>query len=700
MKKFFNIEQALFDSKNENDNFTINFEGDRHTLTEGVQFVSSSSTFTDGETGKAFEGLGENRFAVRKTNKKSGIEVESIYELFGNVVRQHNRVKNNGEKKKNLINFSSAMIKIPVDGVLVWEDERRFKVHYCKSGWSIENQWKTGSLTELGISPMRKYDGGSVSFFTLRSEGSWSTGRYYPIIIIEDVEKGCAYFMEHEGGVSWEISIGVRGGKGGTCLMLECGNADIHHDGFCRAMNVGDEFSTTAAVYGKAEGGFEEAIKMLTEYKRKTSLKKWKNGIPPVCYNVFMGAVYGKCNGKNLPKLIHAAADLGCELFCIDAGWYSSIDGAVNNMGDYLPADERFSPYSLSDILDMINGCGMIPGLWFELEACPDSAAFPKTNKAATLMRNGEVLSKPMGFYDLTNVDVYKYLMSAVDKAYKCGMRYIKNDYNNSTGIGYGNTCDDFSHNNRKAFEAICRFIDEIYEKYPDMIIENCGSGAMRADNGTLSHFHLQSTSDQEMFYSYASIAASAMSLMPPEKAGNWAYPYFLGEDEYEDFDGGAETEFLIERNLSGEKSIFSMINGMLGVMYMSGRIDYLDEKNYALVRDGVEVYKKIRPFISSAYAIYPTGMSTIGKREFITAGLLNEKRTKIYLAVWKVDAPNDEVMIDLSRYINGKANVKMIYPKEDKKCRFTYSDTVGRLTVRLSGERFMARLFEIAAEE
>lgn len=35
----------------------------------------------------------------------------------------------------------------------------------------------------------------------MRSEGSWSTGRYYPIIVIEDLEKGCTYFMEHDGGI-------------------------------------------------------------------------------------------------------------------------------------------------------------------------------------------------------------------------------------------------------------------------------------------------------------------------------------------------------------------------------------------------------------------------------------------------------------------------------------------------------------------
>ena len=95
------------------------------------------------------------------------------------------------------------------------------------------------------------------------------------------------------------------------------------------------------------------------------------------------------------------------------------------------------------------------------------------------------------------------------------------------------------------------------------------------------------------MYYNYPLIAASALSLMPPEKAGNWAYPYFLGENEYKDFDAGENTEFLIERNKDGEQTTFAMINVMLGVLYMSGRIDYLDDKNRLLAKEGIDTYKK-----------------------------------------------------------------------------------------------------------
>ena len=85
-----------------------------------------------------------------------------------------------------------------------------------------------------------------------------------------------------------------------------------------------------------------------------------------------------------------------------------------------------------------------------------------------------------------------------------------------------------------------------------------------------------------------------------------------------------------------------------------------------------------------------------MGKREFITAGLINREKNKIYLAVWKVDAPNDDIVIDLARYINGDARVNLVYPQNDNKCKFNYAVSTKKLTVKLEGSKYMARLFEI----
>lgn len=675
------------------ENVIVNFEGDTHVFTEGVAFTSSSSTFADGEKEYDVKKRG-NGADIVITNKDSGVELSQHYDFFGNVIRQHNEIKNLNDDEKNLTNISSAMFAFPYKGLIPWTDERRFRLHICKSAWSAEAQWHSGSLMDFGLNPMRWLENGiqGPGRIIISSKGSWSTGSYYPLVILEDLEKGETYFMEHEGGVSWKIVIGFWEDE----LVFDCGSADIHMDGFNVKMKKGNTFATTAAVYGKVDGGFEEAVAALTDYKRAVSKRKWEKDIPPVCYNVFMGAIYGLPNEKNLKKLIPAAAKIGCEVFCIDAGWYRDRGDTNYAMGDYPPNDSLFGKDGLEGILKLIKDYGMLPGLWFEIEAAGEGSICAKLSENSMLKRNGNVVSENRGFFDLTDIKVREYLLNEIDRAYKIGMRYIKNDYNYSTGIGVGSEIGEYNKNERIRDKAIGDFIDEIYRRYPDIIIENCGSGAMRADNGTLAHFHIQSTSDQELYYNYASVSAASNSIMPPEKAGNWVGNYFLSEEEYEEFDKGENTDYLIERNKSGEATIFSMINGILGVPFVTGRIDYFDDVNFDLAKEGIDCYKELRDEISKSYAVYPTGTELMGKRAYITHGLINKERTSLYLAVWKVDAKEDEAVVDLSKYVGANAGVEMLYPKNDVKCPFIYAKSTKRLTVKMSDEKYMARLFKI----
>ncbi len=677
------------------ENFIVNFEGDLHTFTEGVAFTSSSQSFSSGE--KEFKKeITENGAKIVVENKKSGVEITERYEFFGDTVRQCNTVKNNSNEEKQLINISSAMLAVPYKGIIPWNDERRFRLHICKQAWSVEAQWHSGSLTDFGLNPIRFLESGmqGPGRIIVSSNGSWSTGAYYPLVILEDLEKGEAYFMEHEGGLSWKITIGFWENN----IVLDCTSADINLDGFFKKLAKGESFTTTKAVYGRVDGGFEEAIKALTAYKRAATAVQWKNNVPLVCYNTFMGAVYGLPNEDNLKALIPAAAKMGCEVFCIDSGWYRAPGDTSFPMGDYRPNDKLFGADGLAGIIKMISDYNMIPGLWFEFEAGGEGSVCARLNADTMHKRNGKVISAARGFLDLTNPDVREYLFGETDRVYKMGVRYIKNDYNCSTGIGVNTSGGTYNENERARAAALTDFIDEIYARYPDMIIENCGSGGMREDGDTLAHFHVQSTSDQELYFNYAPIAAASTALMPPEKAGNWANPYFVREDENEDFVKNPNPSLLQERNKSGEATVFSMINGMVGVPFVSGRIDCFDEKNFLLAKEAVDVYKKMRADTVKAYPVYPTGTATVGKREYVTLGLINDENKTMYLAVWRVNACQDEIMIDLSKYVGQGASVEMLYPRNDTKCPFTYANALRRLTVKAEGEKYMARLFKITS--
>ena len=211
------------------ENFIINFEGDTHVLTEGVAFTSSSESFCVGQ--KEYN-KGDGIKSVYNIDTK--IKVDQHISLFDDVIVQYNTVINKGDDTKILTNISSAMFAIPYKGLIAWNDKRRFKLHICKSAWSAEAQWHSGSLADFGLNPIRHFEKGiqGPGRIILQSKGSWSTGTYYPLVILEDLEKGKTYFMEHEGGLSWKIVIGIENDN----LVFDCGSADIHINGFCKKL--------------------------------------------------------------------------------------------------------------------------------------------------------------------------------------------------------------------------------------------------------------------------------------------------------------------------------------------------------------------------------------------------------------------------------------------------------------------------------
>lgn len=120
-------------------------------------------------------------------------------------------------------------------------------------------------------------------------------------------------------------------------------------------------------------------------------------------------------------------------------------------------------------------------------------------------------------------------------------------------------------------------FIENLYQEFPNLMIENCGGGALRSDHKTLRHFALQSTSDQELYENNPSILMGSLLQYPPEKAGVWSYPYPVMYEEAADF---KLTDEYIARMADGRQTAFNMITAMMGVLKTT-----LEEKEAVYVR-------------------------------------------------------------------------------------------------------------------
>lgn len=105
-------------------------------------------------------------------------------------------------------------------------------------------------------------------------------------------------------------------------------------------------------------------------------------------------------------------------------------------------------------------------------------------------------------------------------------------DYNIEPGIGTEINCDSVGEGLMRHEKAYLAWLDGVFARYPELIIENCSSGGMRIDYAMLSRYSIQSTSDQDDYRRYATIAANAPTGLCPEQSAIWSYPLTDGDRE------------------------------------------------------------------------------------------------------------------------------------------------------------------------
>ncbi len=540
---------------------------------------------------------------IKNTPEKNGIkypelmkfrvEENSVYDMESGVTKISNVV----------FNITNAPIRISHISSLYLENiapnfhKNDVLIHICNFAWQGEAQWTEFTPYQLGVYPVAKHAFSHIDK-TISSVGSWSTHKYYPIMIIEDKTADKVWYFELEASSNWSFELGTVGDGDVCAISVDCTATSENNNGFFKVLKPNESYETPSVLYGEAES-FDEAIGSLLKYKRKNSRRL--NELT-VCFNDYMNCLWAMPSCEKLLPLIDAAANVGAELFCIDDGWFIR-DGNGTDFGDWIENDAIFGEGGFKSIIEYIKSKGMIPGIWLELETAFCYTSISKIAPDAILTRCGLPIGEERQFLNFGCKAVTDYLYSRVKHLYDMGIRYIKNDYNHSTGVGCdgeGSFAAALIENNNKFFE----FIDKLIADMPDLVIENCGSGAMRCDNNTLKHFHLQSTSDQEEFFNNPSIIRGMQGCMPPEKMGIWSYPFPATYKHRLDINSAYNEEYYKEM-ADGEQTVYNMACAFFGIMTLSGHIEKCDDYNLSLIKKAIEAYKANRDFIIGAMPVF-----------------------------------------------------------------------------------------------
>ncbi|MDQ3695377.1 MAG: alpha-galactosidase [Chloroflexota bacterium] len=328
---------------------------------------------------------------------------------------------------------------------------------------------------------------------------------------------------------------------------------------------------------------------------------------PWVQYNHWY-AYFGDIDADRLSQEARYAAEVGCEVFVIDDGWFRGRrpESYAAGWGDWVEDRAKF-PRGLHAFGAGPRQLGLKFGLWVEPERADQTGELVRAHPDWVATRQGEPIVRraEAGIEGvhlcLGNPRVQRWMTAEMIRVVQeYGVDWLKWDYN----IGYGLGCDadDHGHQTTDGHYAhtlgLYRVLDDLRTACPELVIENCASGGHRVDLGTLRHTHTNWLSD------YTHRAASCRQHV--QGAGLFLPLPHLNSWVLDDRDP-AECR--------------SRMGGAFG---LSSRLGHWSDGERDRFRQAVAEYKRLRPFLAG--------------RRFLLTGPLHQSWD-----IWQFVAPAGE---------------------------------------------------------
>ena len=203
------------------------------------------------------------------------------------------------------------------------------------------------------------------------------------------------------------------------------------------------------------------------------------------------------------------AADLGIEVFCIDAGWFG-VKGKRWDVcvGDWKENMDDAYCGRVRELSDYVRSLGMDFGIWLEPErAYVDSVArttHPDQYIREHLLDFGN---------DEARERIFREVCEVIDQY---DVKFVKFDFNSTVAYDPAHTAF------YRYYQGSARFLSDLKERYPDLYLCNCASGGLRADLASVKLFDSIWISDNHSQHDGLRIFTDYMRRMPPSRIEKW----------------------------------------------------------------------------------------------------------------------------------------------------------------------------------
>lgn len=224
----------------------------------------------------------------------------------------------------------------------------------------------------------------------------------------------------------------------------------------------------------------------------------------------------------NVFAAMDTAAEVGAEVFFIDAGWYAPDGGErcwPEHTGDWFPDPWRYA-CSMHDFKAYANQKGMKFGLWMDIEKLgPKSAALQ--NPAVPKLHGYNGALTPDGQSGILDLSHPRGFAWAFEQICRCIDQYELTFFRLDSGAYSYTSCDEchgFRENRDLRYYAnLYRLFAQLREKYPHVVFQNCAGGGGRLDLGMMKPMSNTWISDCQVAPLSFSVINGVTAFLPPE---------------------------------------------------------------------------------------------------------------------------------------------------------------------------------------
>ncbi len=340
------------------------------------------------------------------------------------------------------------------------------------------------------------------------------SGHGSPFFVLKNQISGLIFIGSLAWSGNWKIEFKYEKDFTGADAWVAF-SAMPYAPGPMRVLAPGETLVSPRMHLGCLHEDLDTAVQAMHDHIRRSVMPPQPKGRDfRVVYNHW-GYTEAELSEESLFHEIDVAADIGAELFIVDAGWYA--DKNTNwwqTVGDWKEGDRL--PHGLRAIREYAGKKGLLFGLWGEIERAGVESRLAREHPDWFLKQYGKTFSTAL---DLTHPEVARYVELTIHRLVEeHKLDLFRLDYNIRVGEGGQKSREGFMENTLyRHYEVLYGIFDRLRAKFPNLLLENCASGGGRTDLGLVSRFHHTWVSDCQVAPRSVRIFNGMSLALPPE---------------------------------------------------------------------------------------------------------------------------------------------------------------------------------------